>query len=138
MSEDDLYKDEIKRLAQAATGAGALDDPKISVTKDNPLCGDRIGLDVRLKEGRIDAVAHRVKGCLMCRAAAAIVGARAPGASREEALEAEAALAALLKQGTPIPAETWPELALFAPLARHKSRHDCALLPFQALKEGVG
>jgi NifU-like protein involved in Fe-S cluster formation len=139
MSEDELYKDEIKRLAASATGAGSLDDPKTRVTKDNPLCGDRVSLDVRMAaDGRIGAVAHRVKGCLMCRAAAALIGRRAPGSTQGEALRAGAALAALLQQGAPVPADTWPELALFAPLAPHKSRHDCALLPFQALAEGVG
>ncbi|MGH6944919.1 MAG: Fe-S cluster assembly sulfur transfer protein SufU, partial [Geminicoccaceae bacterium] len=31
----------------------------------------------------------------------------------------------------------WPELAAFAPVHRHKSRHECVLLPFQALCEAL-
>jgi nitrogen fixation protein NifU and related proteins len=27
----------------------------------------------------------------------------------------------------------WPELAAFAPVHAHKSRHECVLLPFEAL-----
>jgi nitrogen fixation NifU-like protein len=28
---------------------------------------------------------------------------------------------------------SWPELAAFAPVHAHKSRHECVLLPFEAL-----
>jgi hypothetical protein len=29
--------------------------------------------------------------------------------------------------------KSWPELAAFAPVHAHKSRHECVLLPFEAL-----
>jgi nitrogen fixation NifU-like protein len=31
----------------------------------------------------------------------------------------------------------WPELAAFAPVHAHKSRHDCVLLPFAALTQAL-
>jgi nitrogen fixation protein NifU and related proteins len=31
----------------------------------------------------------------------------------------------------------WPELAAFEPVHRHKSRHDCVLLPFDALTQAL-
>ena len=31
----------------------------------------------------------------------------------------------------------WPELAAFAPVHAHKSRHECVLLPFEALYQAA-
>ncbi|MBI4967078.1 MAG: iron-sulfur cluster assembly scaffold protein [Rhodospirillales bacterium] len=134
---DEIYHAEVKRLAQAATGAGRLAPPKSSATLDNPLCGDRATIDLELKAGTIARLSHEVKGCLMCRAAAAILGVRAPGASLAQARQAVIDLRALLKDGRAIPPEGWAELAVFTPLGAHKSRHDCALLPFDALVQAL-
>ena len=46
---------------------------------DNPLCGDRVTLDLNLADGRVREVGHKVRGCLLCQAAAAAIGERAPG-----------------------------------------------------------
>ena len=78
---DDLYHQAILDLARRATGHGRLEAPQASVRVDNPLCGDRVTLDLDLVDGRVSAVAHQVRGCLLCQAAAAVIGARAPGES---------------------------------------------------------
>ncbi len=132
MSAEELYHDAIKALAAAETGHGRLEPPAAQARLDNPLCGDRVEIDLRLEAGRVAALAHRVKGCLLCRAAASVIGRRAPGA-RPEALEAAAAgVAAMLEDGAP-PPEGWDELGAFAPVRAHRSRHSCVLLPFRAL-----
>ncbi len=134
---DEIYHAKVKRLAQTAIGAGRLAPPRASATLDNPLCGDRATIDLELAGGRIARLGHEVKGCLMCRAAAAIVGARAPGATPAQARQAASDLRALLKEGRALPPEGWSELAVFTPLAAHKSRHDCALLPLDALARAL-
>ena len=50
---DQLYQDRIVALAKAKTGAGKLASPTKSARRDNPLCGDRVIMDVRLENGRI-------------------------------------------------------------------------------------
>lgn len=135
---DDLYQQAITALAKAATGAGELEPRDARETVDNPLCGDRVTMDVRLRDGRIAQLAHEVRGCLLCRAAASAVGTRAPGRSAHEIAQARARLQAMLKSGASGPIEEWPELSAFQPVARHKSRHDCVLLPFDALIRALG
>ena len=80
--KDDLYHQAILDLARQATGHGRLETPQASVTVDNPLCGDRVTLDLDLADGRVERGRPRVRGCLLCQAAAAVIGARAPGQSR--------------------------------------------------------
>jgi NifU-like protein involved in Fe-S cluster formation len=136
VSGDALYHDALVSLARAAVGAGRLDPPAAAVTRDNPLCGDRVTFEVRLSGGRIAALAHRVRGCILCQAAASYLGGRAPGASAAELGQARAAAAALLS-GDPLPPGGWPGLEVFAPVRTVKSRHGCVLLPFDTLGEAV-
>ena len=53
--------------------------PHGSAAIDNPLCGDRVTLDVELgSAGRIARVGHVVRGCLLCEAAAVLIAEQAP------------------------------------------------------------
>jgi nitrogen fixation protein NifU and related proteins len=125
-----LYHDAILQAARRASAAGRLEEPRVSVTLDNPLCGDRITLDLRLESGKVAALAHKVRGCLLCQAAASVIGAEAPGHTGSELRRTAGSVRALLAgEGT----GDWSELAVFLPVRAHKSRHECVLLPFEAL-----
>ena len=134
---DELYHQAILELAKKARQASRLEAPQASVTVDNPLCGDRVTLELSLADGRVLEVGHRVRGCLLCQAATAVIAARSPG-------ESPAALRAVARELTEAIAKApegagrrWPELAAFAPVHAHKSRHECVLLPFEALTRAL-
>ena len=77
---DQLYQDRIVALAKAKTGAGKLAAPTKSARRDNPLCGDRVIIDVRLDDtGHITEIAHQVRGCLLCQASASALSSIAVG-----------------------------------------------------------
>ena len=64
---DELYQEKIVALAKAKTGAGKLATPTRTARRDNPLCGDRVIVDVTLDAaGKITEIAHQVRGCLLC------------------------------------------------------------------------
>jgi nitrogen fixation NifU-like protein len=139
---DDLYHQAILDLARQATGHGRLEAPQVSVRVDNPLCGDRVTLDLDLEDGRVSALGHQVRGCLLCQAAAAVIGARAPGQTAAALHENTERLRQLIVDGSSADSGAavdglWPELAAFAPVHRHKSRHECVLLPFAALSRAL-
>ncbi len=131
---DALYQKDVLKLAAQATGAGKLADATKSVTVDNPLCGDRVTFDVRIgADGTIAAVGHTVKGCVLCQASASVIGANAKGETAVTLGDARDSLRAMLKQGAAAPAGAWAALATFAAVSGHKSRHECVLLPFEAV-----
>jgi nitrogen fixation protein NifU and related proteins len=131
-----LYNDAIIAEAKAGHGHGRLAEPDASVTCDNPLCGDRVTIDLSpLAGGRIGELAQRTRGCLLTQAAASVIGRRAAGATPEEVNEAAVGLRRLLAGEPADP--SWPELAMFAPVSAVKSRHECVLLPFDALAEAL-
>ena len=130
---DDLYHRAIVDLAKQAAGAARLEAPQASATVDNPLCGDRVTIDLALADGRVRAVGHKVRGCMLCQAAAVAIAARAPGETPAALHQIAGRLDQAIRKDPAGLDGLWPELAAFAPVHRHKSRHDCVLLPFKAL-----
>ncbi|HVT50018.1 MAG TPA: iron-sulfur cluster assembly scaffold protein [Dongiaceae bacterium] len=132
----DLYQAELVARAREGFGKGRLADAAASVTLDNPLCGDRVTLDLARADGRVSAIGHEVKGCLLCEAAAATIAAFGRNRTPDELRTMRKAVTALMKEGTPAPA-SMPDLAVFTPVHSAKSRRDCVLLPFEALEKAL-
>ncbi len=135
---DDIYTDPILELARKRIGHGRLADPRASVVLDNPLCGDRIRLDMDWRDdGKISGVAHEVRGCVLCRAAASALATVAPGRGKAQLVgivrELEQILTGVSHDGD----RRYSELAAFEAVCGHKSRFDCVLLPFKALLNGL-
>jgi NifU-like protein involved in Fe-S cluster formation len=127
-----MYQEAIKALAAAAVGHGALPSPDGRALLDNPLCGDCVEMQVKLSAGRIATLAHQVRGCLLCRAAASVIGKRALGANLETFERISAGVSDMLEKQT-VPPAGWEELSAFAPVHEYRSRYRCVQLPFQAL-----
>ena len=136
-----VYQENILALAAREDGGGVLSAPTASVKKSNPLCGDEILLTAQIDDGRIVALAHRTRGCLLCRAAAARFwlwreetkpDSRALldfAARAQKMFSRNATTAAAAENGDATIVE---ELKMFAPVVAHPSRHGCVLLPFWA------
>jgi nitrogen fixation protein NifU and related proteins len=134
---DELYHAELVARAHAGRGRERLANPDRSVTLDNPLCGDRVTLELSFAGERIGVIGHRVRGCLLCEASAETIARHAPGKTRAEIAEASAAITALLKEGAEAPTGEWESLDAFRPVRDVKSRQDCVLLPFEALAKAL-
>jgi len=141
----ELYHQAIVAAARRACGHGDLDAPDACAEVDNPLCGDRVRMQIKMGDGRLTAIAHRVRGCLLCEAAASIIAGNAIGATRADLLRIQAALADALANGFAQDAArdstrdrlVWPDLDMFAPVVRHRSRHRCVMLAFEALDHAL-
>ena len=132
---DELYQARIVALAKSKTGAGKLAAPTKSARRDNPLCGDRVTIDVKLDDtGQIAEIAHQVRGCLLCQASAAALASTAVGrdAAGIAELRHDAERAVGREAG-----KAHDPFDAFEPVADHKSRHECVLLPFEALKDAL-
>ena len=134
---DDLYSARILGLAADMPRAGRLADPDASSEKISKLCGSRIVVDVKLKDGRVVDFAQDVKACALGQASAAVLGANVVGADLEELRVARDALRAMLKQGGPPPEGRFSELAVLAPVKDYPARHTSTLLAFEAVLDAV-
>jgi len=134
---DDLYQKAIIDLAKRSRAQSRLEKPDRSVTIDNPLCGDRITIDLMLDGEMVTQVGHKTRGCLLCEAAASLIIDHAPGDTLA-GLEARAqsVVRSFADEDQSLDA-LWTGLDTLAPARRYKSRRDCVTLPFQALGSAI-
>jgi NifU-like protein involved in Fe-S cluster formation len=134
---DDLYSDRILALAANMPRAGRLDAPDASSEKTAKLCGSKVTVDVRVKDGRIVDFAQDVRACALGQASAAVLGANVIGADAEEIALARDALSAMLKQGGPAPQGRFADLAVLELVKDYPARHASTLLAFEAATEAA-
>jgi NifU-like protein involved in Fe-S cluster formation len=118
---DALYNQRIKELA--ARLESRIASPDVSATLDNPLCGDRVTIELKMENGAPVEIGRAVKGCLLCRASAALLAEQGEMAPDVESIRR-------MLHGEEV--VTPPGWEIFAPVSEHKSRHDCVLLPLKA------
>ena len=131
---DPLYRKEILRLAADAAGAGRLSGPHATATAHNPACGDKVTVDLSVDAGgRVTAMAHDTKACVLAQASASILGQSLKGASREDVETLANDIAAMLVTKATPPASPFDAYAAFDGAIEHRTRHRCVMLPVEAV-----
>ncbi len=115
-----LYSDTLLDHFRHPRNYGSLDAPDISNEQFNPLCGDRIRIELKLEQSRVSEARFKGDGCAISTAAASLLTELIRG-------EDIAQLANLT------------DARLIAALESNiqPARLQCALLPLQALREGL-
>jgi NifU-like protein involved in Fe-S cluster formation len=130
---DPLYRKELLRLAADAHGAGRLHDPDATGHAHNPVCGDKVTVDLKLASGRIAEFGQETKACVLTQASASILGRSLKGAGREDVEALQRAVRAMLEnEGNP-PAPPFEAYGAFDAALDYPSRHACVLLPIEAV-----
>lgn len=70
---DELYRDFILDHYRNPRNAGVLDAPDATFEDNNPLCGDKIRMDLKLRDGIVQEVRFRGRGCAISQAAASLL-----------------------------------------------------------------
>ena len=115
-----LYSETLLDHFRHPRNYGSLDAPDISNEQFNPLCGDRIRLELKLQQAIVNEVRFKGDACAICTAAASLLS--------------ELVLGKDLAQLADIPDE---RLISALESEIQPARLQCALLPLQALREGV-
>ena len=82
---DDFYRDFILDHYRNPRNHGHLEDPTASAEDINPLCGDRIHVDLHVRDGVIDDVRFSGQGCAISQASASMLTESVKGMRLEDA-----------------------------------------------------
>ncbi len=117
---DDFYREYILDHYKNPRNYGTLENPDISYEEDNPVCGDRVRIDIKLEDDRIADIRFQGEGCAISQASASILTEMVKGKSLEEVRQ-------LSKE------DLLEQLGISLGPVRIK----CALLSLKVLKAGV-
>ena len=102
----------------------------------NPLCGDRISVQLRIEGGRITGVGFQGAGCAISTASASLMTEAVKGKTAEEAGHAFDEFHALLTEGR-VPEAGLGKLAVFAGVREYPMRVKCATLAWHTLRAAL-
>lgn len=117
---DDLYRELILDHYQHPHHHGEIPDADISYEDSNPLCGDKIRIDIKLKNNVVEDVKFNGKGCAISQASASMLTDALIGKSLDEIKTMDKQFVLDL---------------LGIPLG--PTRIKCALLPLKVVKAGA-
>lgn len=115
-----LYSDILLDHFRHPRNYGSLDAPDVSNEQFNPLCGDRIRIELKLEQSKVVAARFKGDGCAISTAAASL-------------------LTELIRGEDLTQLANFPDERLVSALESNiqPARLQCALLPLNALREGL-
>ncbi len=119
-ADSSIYREIILEHYRNPSNRGTLDPNDFSYQDVNPLCGDEIRIDVRVKDDHVSEIRFSGRGCAVSQAAASILTEMVEGKSLDE-VKAIGREDLLEEIGIPV----------------SPARMKCAMLGLKVLKAGV-
>lgn len=138
MSLDDLYRRVIMDHYQRPRNKGEMDEGAVTVEMNNPTCGDRISLQMRVTDGKIEEAKFLGEGCSISLASASMMTEAVKGLTVDQALEL-VDLFSKMMLGENVDLDKFPieDIEALAGVAKFPARIKCATLAWKALEKGV-
>ena len=133
---DALYQKQILELAKQSRTRELDINAPLQASCDNTTCGDRVDISFALKDGAINNIGIKVRGCALCEAGAGLVLTQFEGVKQDTARQMTAQFTRWIgKEQDHVPND---DMAKFLPVRDIRNRHKCVLLAFQAAMKALG
>jgi nitrogen fixation NifU-like protein len=136
----ELYQATILDHNRSPRNFGSLENPNRSAEGDNPICGDRLSLQLEVDpDGRVADVRFQGKGCAISTASASLMTESVKGRTREEIEATFDRFHALVTAGLDeaASASELGKLAVFSGVREYPVRVKCATLAWHTLRAAL-
>jgi NifU-like protein involved in Fe-S cluster formation len=134
---NDVYNKKILGLAADIPRLGRLPNPDATAVAHSRLCGSKVTVDVKLKDGVVTDFAHDVKACALGQASSSLMARHVVGATVGELRDLRDQMHHMLKDEGPPPTGRWADCEVLLPVRDFKARHASTLLTFDAVVDAV-
>lgn len=134
---NDIYNRRILEFAADIPRLQRLPDPHATVVAHSRLCGSKVTVDVKMKDGVVTDFGHDVKACALGQASSSVMARHVVGSTGEELKALRTQMHAMLKENGPPPTGKWADLEALLPVRDFKARHASTLLTFDAVADAV-
>ncbi len=135
---NDLYQEVLLDHFRHPRNHGTLADGEVLADEENPNCGDRIRLAVRLApDGTVADIRFDGRGCAISTASASIMTAHARGRPAGELSDLADRFSAMMRAEIPFEEGGVEDLAALAGVRSFPLRVKCATMAWHALKKAL-
>ncbi|GIO89640.1 Fe-S cluster assembly sulfur transfer protein SufU [Paenibacillus lactis] len=136
MQLDDLYRRVIMDHYKNPRNRGKFEDDAVTVDLNNPTCGDRISLQLKVENGVVADAKYTGEGCSISISSASMMTDAVKGKSLEEALSLADRFSSLM-QGEDVEFEEYEDIEALSGVNKFPARIKCATLAWNALRKGI-
>ncbi len=133
---DDLYQEIILDHSKRPRNTGRLENATAAAEGFNPLCGDKLTLELRIEDGRIEDARFAGSGCAISTASASLMTEVLKGRTKQEAEKLFERFHELLTSDA-ADASDLGKLAVFSGVREFPARVKCATLAWHTLKAAL-
>ncbi len=139
MDLDDLYQEIILEHYKQPKNQGTVENANVQVEGRNPFCGDEIKLTLLVKDNVVQDVKFSGSGCAISQASASVMTEHIKGKSVEEVKELFQDFSTMVRGESPDHPhiDEMDELAAFQGVSAYPTRVKCAMLAWNAIKDGI-
>ncbi|AMO86488.1 nitrogen fixation NifU-like protein [Solibacillus kalamii] len=135
---DQLYRSVIMDHYKNPRNKGALEENSVTIDMNNPTCGDRIHLTLKLNDGVVEDAKFDGEGCSISMSSASMMTQIVKGKKLDEALEL-ADIFSKMMLGEDFDDEKYDlgDVEALQGVAKFPARIKCATLAWKAMEKGV-
>lgn len=135
---DALYRDVIFEHYRRPHNKGVLEGAEIVTKGNNPVCGDRVTIFGKIKDGKLEHVHFDGKGCAICIASSSMMTDAVRGKTLDEAGKISDHFKAMMRNEAPfeVPPDI-PDMEALEGVRKFSIRVKCATLAWTTLKNGI-
>lgn len=135
---DQLYRSVIMDHYKRPRNHGTLDDPdSITVSMNNPSCGDKIHISLKIADDKIVDVKYSGNGCAISQSSASMMTEAIKGLSLKEAHELSFDFSELVQGREHKDDLDLGDAEALRGVSQYPARIKCATLPWKAMEKGL-
>jgi nitrogen fixation NifU-like protein len=134
---DEIYKETILDHYKSPRNKRELPGAQHTCTRNNPLCGDEIGVSVNLDGDRIAEIAFQGAGCSISQSSASMMTEAVSGKPVDDALGLAADFRGMMAGELEPDEERFGDLVALKGVVQYPIRIKCAVLAWDVLQEAL-
>jgi len=134
---NEIYNAKILELAGNIPFCGRLKDADGTAVRHSKLCGSKVTVDLKFRDGAVVEYGQEVKACALGQAASSIMARNIIGSTRQELSQLRDQVYAMLKENGEPPQGKWADIAALQPVRDFKARQPSTMLVFDAVCEAA-
>ncbi|MED4312067.1 SUF system NifU family Fe-S cluster assembly protein [Heyndrickxia coagulans] len=134
---DALYRSVIMDHYKNPRNRGSLEDGSLTVDMNNPTCGDRIHLTMKVEGGLIRDAKFTGEGCSISMASASMMTQAVKGKTVDEALKLSHIFSEMVQGKDYDESEDLGDIEALHGVSKFPARIKCATLAWKAMEKGV-